>query len=334
MLFLSTFTTHGQAPAVQLLQSGKKISLRGLSVVNDTLVWASGSSGTVARSLDGGRNWSWFTVPGYEKKDFRDIEAFDEQTAVIMGIAEPALILKTTDGGQSWNKVFEDSTKGMFLDAMHFANAKTGIVIGDPINKKAFFARTYNGGDSWEKVNTASFPELAEGEAFFASSGTNVKLTSFNNEYAITFISGGRRSNLWTSFFRKDSLPLMQGLESTGANSIAVNDAANKAVVVGGDFARDTISTGNCVLLAMLPGGAAKMSQPYSPPHGYRSCVIYLDDQKLVSCGTSGVDISTDGGMNWQLVTRDGFHVVQKAKNGSTVYLAGSNGRIAKLLLP
>lgn len=332
-LLWMALAVQAQSPSLQLLQSGKRVSLRGLSVVNDSLVWASGSGGTVARSADGGRSWTWLTVPGYEKRDFRGIEAFDDRTAVIMGIAEPAVILKTTDGGASWHKVFEDSTKGMFLDAMHFANEKTGIVIGDPINKKAFFARTYDGGNTWEKLNTASFPELAEGEAFFASSGTNVKLTSFNKEYTVTFISGGRKSNLWTGFYHKDSLPLMQGLESTGANSIAVNESANRAVVVGGDFAKDTISSGNCVLLSIQPGGV-QVSKPYTPPHGYRSCVIYLNNQQLVTCGTSGVDISTDGGMNWLLIGKEGFHVVQKAKNGKAVYLAGGGGKIARLLIP
>jgi photosystem II stability/assembly factor-like uncharacterized protein len=88
------------------------------------LVWASGSNGTVARSVDGGKTFEWLTVTGYEKRDFRDIEAFDANTAIIMGISEPAIILKTKDGGKSWYKVFEDSTKGMFLDAMDFLNKK------------------------------------------------------------------------------------------------------------------------------------------------------------------------------------------------------------------
>jgi hypothetical protein len=39
-------------------------------------------------------------VPGYEKMDFRDIEAFDSNTAIIMGITLPAVLLKTKDGGK------------------------------------------------------------------------------------------------------------------------------------------------------------------------------------------------------------------------------------------
>jgi photosystem II stability/assembly factor-like uncharacterized protein len=66
------------------------------------------------------------TVKGYEQTDFRDIEAFDERTAVIMGIASPAYILRTVDGGDSWNIVYENKGKSMFLDAMEFWDDRNG----------------------------------------------------------------------------------------------------------------------------------------------------------------------------------------------------------------
>jgi len=86
---------NAQQPTIKILESGKRVSIRGLSVVNDNIIWASGNNGSVARSTDGGVTWLWQTIPGYEKRDFRDIEAFDENTAIIMGVAEPAIILKT-----------------------------------------------------------------------------------------------------------------------------------------------------------------------------------------------------------------------------------------------
>ena len=81
------------------------------------------------------------TVKGFEKTDFRDIEAFDEKTAVIMGISEPAHILKTFNGGESWKLVYADSTKGIFLDAMDFFFDGRGVVIGDPINGRMYMAQ-------------------------------------------------------------------------------------------------------------------------------------------------------------------------------------------------
>lgn len=128
---------NGQS--IKFLTKGSNTSIRGLSVVNDKTVWVSGSNGTVGRSLDGGESWKWMIVSGFEKNDFRDIEAFDNLTAVIMGIAEPSYILRTVDGGETWKVVYENRTKGMFLDAMEFWNEQSGRVIGDPINGKFFY---------------------------------------------------------------------------------------------------------------------------------------------------------------------------------------------------
>src|SRR5215218_2641222 len=79
-------------PEVEILASGVNTSIRGLSVVNDNVIWTSGSNGTIGKSLNGGKTWKWIVVKGFEKTDFRDIEAFSATSAVIMGIAEPAYI--------------------------------------------------------------------------------------------------------------------------------------------------------------------------------------------------------------------------------------------------
>jgi len=336
------FCVHlGKAQQVQVLESGKKVSFRGLSVVNDQVFWASGSNGSVVRSTDGGKSLQWIPVPGYEKRDFRDIEAFNADTAVIMAIAEPAVILKTTDGGKNWRKVFEDTTKGMFLDAMDlYADNKKMIVVGDPIHGKLFVAISWNGGDSWEQIPASNRQKdvriVPDTEAMFASSGTNVKLINekdfSTNTLLVTGGSKARLKDLYRNTFN-DSLPMMQGGTSTGANSIDYWSAAKSAVIVGGDFAKDTIASDNCVLVNFKKGKPV-FSKPSVPPHGYRSCVIYLNKKELVTCGTSGIDISNDGGKNWKLISKESFHVVQKARTGKAIFLAGSNGRIARLILP
>ncbi len=311
----------GLAQKIELLTSGTHSSFRGLSVVNDKVIWVSGSNGTIGRSLDKGKTWQWIIVPGHEKKDFRDIEAFDEHTAVIMAIAEPAVILKTTDGGKTWKQVYFNDTPGMFLDAMEFWNKDSGIVLGDPVKGRFFVARTFDGGDSWHEIPAMELPVADSGEACFASSGTNVR--KLRKDEAC-FISGGRRSRLFIRDQRID-LPLVQGKESTGANSVAVQDK-DHLVVVGGDFTHDTAREKNC---ALTNDQGRTWIMPAEPPHGYRSCVEYFEKDKLICCGTSGVDISTDGGIHWQFIDPGSFHVCRKAKKGKSVYLAGSGGRVA-----
>lgn len=312
---------------IKILHEGRGVSLRGLSVVSEKLIWVSGSNGTVGRSHDGGSNWEWTVVPGFEKFDFRDIEAFSNSEAVIMASGEPSVILKTKDGGKSWKEVYRNDQKGMFLDAMDFLG-NTGYVVGDPVNGKFFIAKTSNGGNTWKEIAADKGLDAAKGEACFAASGSNLVLLSHDD---FAFVTGGSSSRLiWKNVPKR--LSLIQGLESQGANSLAVWEGSGSAMriaVVGGDFAADSVSKGNCEI--SRDGGKSWIS-PSNPPHGYRSCVAFITASKLVSCGTTGVDVSLDDGINWNSVSQQPFHVCGKARTGTTVFLAGPNGSIGKLI--
>jgi hypothetical protein len=326
-MFAAIYCLQISAQQIELLTDNNKISIRGLSAVNDQIIWVSGTDGTVGKSTDGGKTWRWITVKNFEKKDFRDIEAFDERNAIIMAIGEPAFILKTTDGGETWTTVFADSTKGMFLDAMDFSDDRHGVVIGDPINNEVFLAHTENQGADW-KIDR-DFAKLSPGEALFASSGTNIKmLWSKEDDIAdLFFVTGGKKSRLFAGHFPND-LNISQGKETQGANSISINEKTGDAIIVGGDFSKDTVSKNNCILFSLNNKG---FTSPVTAPHGYRSCVEYITQNKVICCGTSGVDVSEDRGKNWRLISSSGFHVCRKAKTGETVFLAGINGKIARL---
>lgn len=312
-----------QAQQIKIITSGTNTSLRGLSVVNEKIIWVSGSNGMVGKSLDSGNTWKWIQVKGFEKTDFRDIEAFDETQAVIMGVDAPAYILRTIDGGENWKVVYENRTKGMFLDAMEFWNIQSGIVIGDPIDGKFFIARTFNGGDTWRTIPQKNYPVADSGEACFAASGTNIR--KLGND-AACFVTGGHYSRLFIKD-KKIDMPILQGKETTGANSIAIK---NKKIfiVVGGDFNTPDVTTGNCVI---TKDGGHNWRTPSSPPNGYRSCIEYLERKKWITCGLNGVDISNDDGTTWTSISKESFHVCRKAKIGKSVFLAGGKGNIGRL---
>jgi photosystem II stability/assembly factor-like uncharacterized protein len=311
------------AQQITLLDSNQKISLRGLSVVNDEVFWVSGSKGSFAHSTNGGKKIDWGQVAGYAQRDFRDIEAFDAQTAIIMAIDSPAVILKTQDGGNSWRKVFEDNRAGMFLDAMHFKNKKSGVVVGDPIHGRFFLAQTNNGGESWSATDQAASPISDSGEALFAASGTNIVWKGQH----IFFVSGGNSTH-FIDGVSKHKLPMIQGKSSAGANSIDISED-DKIIIVGGDFLADSISHGNCVI---TDDKGKTFYLPKVSPYGYKSSILYIGNQKWLTCGTSGVDISVDDGITWRNISRQSFHVIKKAKYGKKIYLAGKNGRIAEVL--
>jgi hypothetical protein len=313
----------GEAQNLQLLNSGASVSLRGLSVVNDQVLWVSGSEGTVGLSTNGGTSWKWTRIPHYEKSDFRDIEAFSDREAIIMGITEPAVVLLTTDGGNSWTTEFEDSSKTAFLDAMDFSGDHA-VVVGDPVGDHIFFAESTDGGKKWNINSPSDLIPTAAGESFFAASGSNIRLLPDGSR---VLVSGGKKSCI---YFGNSRIPLLiaQGTETTGANSIAINPVnTNQAFIVGGDFKHDTVQSGNSLLIQFNP---FTQKSPLTPPHGYRSCVEYLSENQMICCGTSGVDISYDGGLHWKLISDKSFHVCRKSKTGNAVFLAGGQGTIAR----
>ena len=331
LLLMLGASAQKKTDSVHLLTKGTKTSLRGLSVVDNNVVWVSGSGGTVGKSTDGGQTWKWMIVKGFEKRDFRDIEAFSAAKAIIMAVDSPGHILKTIDGGETWKLVYENGAKGMFLDAMEFWNDQAGIVVGDPIDGRLFVSRTFDEGDTWQDVPMAYRPLAAPGEAMFASSGTNVRVLDRDEAVIVT---GGTRSRLMIRD-KQILLPLLQGKETTGANSIAVLDTETRKggktmIVVGGDFMKPASDTLNCFYTT---NRGASWKAPRVPPHGYRSCVEYLSEKKLVTCGINGVDVSTNGGVTWTWISKEGFNVVRKAKKGNAVFFAGGNGKIGKLVV-
>jgi hypothetical protein len=241
-----------------------------------------------------------------------------------MGITEPAVLMRTIDGGNTWSTVFEDTAKSVFLDAMDFSGNKA-VVIGDPKKEIIWLAASADKGLNWVKADSTELHKTVAGEAFFAASGSNIKLLYGDTRVAV---SGGKESCL---YIEKKRYPLMlsQGGETTGANSIAINPAnPNLAFVVGGDFSHDTVSKKNSLRVSLNP---FSQEMPKSPPRGYRSCVEYINEKKMICCGTTGVDISVDGGLNWKGISDKSFHVCRKAKYGQFVFLAGAHGTIALL---
>ncbi len=305
-------------------ETGSKSNLRGLSVVSDKVVWASGSAGTVLLSTNGGATWKTRIVPGYEKTDFRDIEAFDKNTAVIMGIDTPAVMLRTTDGGKSWEQTYFNNRAGMFLDAMTFWKKRHGIVIGDPINGRFFVIRTKNKGKSWQELPFAHRPIADSGEALFAASGTNVR--SIKNG-KIVFVTGGLSSNLVLPQV-KYKLPLLQGISSAGANSITVKDK-NTFMIVGGNYTKKSDTSGSC---AITFDAGKTYVLPTKTVSGYRSCAEYISGNTWIACGLNGVDITNDDGNTFSKLIDQSFNTVVKSKRGKKVFFAGEKGTIGMLV--
>ncbi|NJO91708.1 MAG: hypothetical protein HC831_24140 [Chloroflexia bacterium] len=317
-------------------QSSKNgISIRGLHAVNEQIAWISGSKGTFAKTIDGGKNWDWDSIPNASNLDFRDIIAFDENRALVISAGLPAKIYKTIDGGKNWEEKYSDTTTGVFFNSFDFWNENEGIAASDPLEDGFLIIETQNGGETWTRINPLVIPENEKGEAQFAASGTC--LVTFGDS-GVCFVTGGAAARAFVSTNRGKSWnvfssPIAQNEQTKGIYSV---DFLNKdtAYVVGGDYLKPEIKTGTA---AFTQDGGKTWQKPISyPPTGFNSCVKYIPNtsgQYLIAVGTEGSNISRDGGKNWLQLDTIPYHTVAFAGTVKYGWAAGSDGRIARITL-
>jgi photosystem II stability/assembly factor-like uncharacterized protein len=314
------------AQSLTMVEQDKPTSIRGLSVVNDKIAWVSGSKGHVGISTNGGQTWAWQQVPGFEQSDFRDVEAFSSTDAIIMSSGTPAVILKTIDAGKNWKVCYRNEDKAYFLDGMDFYNARHGLVMGDPINGKFLLLETQNGGETWQEVTTA--PAAIKEEAAFAASGTSIIIDKATRQ--VMMVTGGPVSRLLTSHDLKtwnaQALPIAQGLNSKGSFSVA--RGGGNTVIVGGNYVQNK-KTDSVACYAGNKPSAQNFQLAKQMPGGFQSGVVYLNKAVFLSTGTSGTNISQNGGQSWKLIDPTSFNTCQKARQGNLVILAGDKGKIA-----
>ncbi|MCF8427570.1 MAG: oxidoreductase [Bacteroidia bacterium] len=311
------------------------LSFRGLSVVNNKVIWASSSRGVVAKSIDGGEHFKLIQIAGYEKSEFRDIEAFNDDIAIVMSSGTPSYILKTYDGGESWKEVFASSDTLLFFDAIDFWNEDAGIVIGDPIDDRFVLYQTIDGGNTWHPLDTSMRPWAVAGESLFAASGTCFRCMP---KKSIGFVTGGSQSVFhWLELdkrYQRFVLPNFKDNTSQGAFSFDYN--SDFVIIVGGNYAQDSSKTKQAFFRYKYDKDGIQLMNFKPFYSGYRSCVTLLDKGDFITCGTSGVDVNnTTTTVTYHpektLISAESFHVVKKAKKGNLVVLAGSNGKIALL---
>jgi photosystem II stability/assembly factor-like uncharacterized protein len=345
----------------EMESSGTTADLRGIDNVGGGVAWASGTNGTVLRTEDGGYLWQACAIPpGAEKLDFRGVQAFDANTAIVMssGKGDLSRLYKTTDGCHTWKLVFTNPDKDGFWDAVVFKNQNAnaeesaqdaGELVGDPV-KGRFVVYDHMGPDwptNWNRECAChpQTPKARKGETAFAASNSSV--LSFrrgdymlgtggvNGSRVIFFheqLAKGSRDELYFVQEARD-VPIATGKESRGIFSMSMRNRQN-IVAVGGDYLKPDDSAATA---AWTDDGGKTWATATTPPHGYRSAVAYDAATKTwITVGPNGTDISTDDGKNWRAVHPDAaMHEAPDADRDwnalSLPFVVGPHGRIGKL---
>lgn len=343
------FATAGASAEVRIApqHSGVEVRLRGISAVDGDIAWASGAKGTVLRTLDGGRRWQRVAIPQTSELDFRDIEAFDADTAVVLAIGpgEASRVYRTDDGGRTWQVVLQNHDPRAFFDCMAF-DGQRGWMLGDPVESHFQVFATGNGGRDWTLLPDG--PDALEGEAAFAASGTCIARVGTK----LVVATGGTRSRI--HFRRDDAVEWKQvasriaaGSASKGVFSVAAIGLSEDFVAVGGDFRAEGmpadavkfVATGavvparessdaRIVAEPVVRAGFGGTSLPATP--GYRSGVACSAiATTCIAVGPSGVDAWN--GSNWKSISTTGYDAIDIT--GNIGWASGDDGRVARIQL-
>jgi len=177
-------------------------------------------------------------------------------------------------------------------------------------------------------MNDSEPMSTADGEAYFAASGTTAQLIGSHYYY----VSGGPNNatfyDLNTFEFRprfKSELPFKHG-EGSGPFSLLMLDEKN-GVIVGGDY-KNPKESDSTSMWTNDGGRTWNLSSMFTS--GYRSCVIG-NSTCLYACGTNGIDVSYDGGKNWNNFDTGNFCAL--LLDEETLYATTNKGYVIRYIL-
>jgi len=357
-----------QSPATahtpwQMQESGTTASLRGIDSVDGTVAWASGTNGTVLKTLDGGAHWQKCAVPDAATDgatlDFRGVQAWNSMRAVVLasGTGDKSRLYKTVDGCKTWTLILKNQEKDGFWDSVYFdltaigtGRRSTGFILGDPVEGRFWLLESRDYGMEWVKQRGIGLEAGQSDQGAFAASNSSF----FDPGWAPIFGSGGsagafvyRRitnSSCLDALPREDmnldgkchkwvrvSVPLGEKSQSSGVFAIRAKVRINKnppievlpLIAVGGVYTKPDNSTGTA---AWSTDGGEHWIASATPPHGFRSAVQWSEAFKVwITVGPNGSDISRDDGKTWQPLDNGNWNAL------SLPFVVGPNGRIARL---
>lgn len=152
--------------------------LEDVCFVDNNTGFVVGDSGMILKTTNGGTSW---TLQQQSKQHhFKSVQFFDAQLGFVAGgsgfitighlpryndLTDDGVILKTMDGGNTWQTVFSDTVT---LFDMYFLNPSIGWAVGvsqwfiefGEIGYRLSILKTTDGGTNWGQINVDRIPAL------------------------------------------------------------------------------------------------------------------------------------------------------------------------------
>ena len=199
VFYATIFVSITQAQNWMIQNSGTAQHLWDVQFVNDDVGFACGDSGTLLKTNNGGNNW--ISIPTGTTESLIKIH-FPGASVGYIGIQNSVGMLKTTDGGDTWNQL-SLNLPGSFGGGIWFVNDTTGFyAFGNNQYSNPRILRTYDGGQTWDTVYNNPTGWLSylffadEMNGYASGSGGTVLITNDGGNSWIQSLNG---TNMWMS---------------------------------------------------------------------------------------------------------------------------------------
>jgi len=127
----------------------------GVSFIDPQIGWTVGGSGIVAKTINGGQNWTYSGLDGILQ--LLSVSFVDSSRGWIAGMDMNwrGIILRTVDGGNSWDNIYTTQEETFMRDIYFIDNDH-----GWSCTNTGMIYSTNNGGDSWNIYEGDTKPHL------------------------------------------------------------------------------------------------------------------------------------------------------------------------------
>lgn len=254
-----------------------------------------------------GSIFHWRVTPTGSQDEFRGLAAVSATVAWVSG--ETGTVLRTTDGGKTWDNVSPPAAKGLALRDIEAFGADRAVTLSIGKGKHSGVFATSDGGKTWTRTFTNH-----NGNAFFdcmafSSDGSGLAVSDpVNGRFRL--IASPDRGQTWRLLVPKrmpKALPNEFGFAASGTCLIS-GPGRQYWLASGGDHPRvfHTLDGGDTWTVANTPIRGGASAGIYSIAfHGANDGVIVGGDYTDPTDRKAAAATTTDGGLTWTLSHRE-----------------------------
>ncbi|MBL7885006.1 MAG: T9SS type A sorting domain-containing protein, partial [Bacteroidia bacterium] len=258
-------------------------------------------------------------------------------------------ILKTSNGGSTWNTLASGTTQDLY--SLYFSSADTGYAVGN----NSTVLKTINGGTSWTTLNSGTtgiaFRNVSKfngNQLYIVGAGGNIR-KSTNAGSTWTALNTGLTSQLYCVHFTDLNTGYACGdggkiIKTTNGGTtwtqlttgttiqllyIQFIDA-NVGYATGGN-----LGTGAGIVLKTTNGGTSWTQETF--PSTYFGYLKFMNANYGyiiggdVSADTTKIYKTTNGGASWTIESASSTRMYRGSFPGTTGYAVGTGGKIIKI---